>query len=119
LQSWTLVTNNDLLFFCDVETKGDLHADLQGCVWFVDKGGLDIDIHGYRDMDIHIVCLVRWMGQIIFLFDLMNMCWTERAIFLSDWMEKDGQVSCNHHLPKLVRLPLQTCTTAATHVQIT
>ena len=32
-----------------------------GCVWFEDKGGWDMAIHGFRDMDIHVVCLVGWM----------------------------------------------------------
>jgi hypothetical protein len=48
------------LGFDQVFAAGNLKDD--GCVWFEDKSGWDIAIHGYKDMDIHVVCLVGWMG---------------------------------------------------------
>jgi len=104
-----------LAFSCDVDTKGDLHADLQGCVWFVDKGGLDIDIHGYRDMDIHIIYLVGRMGRAIFLFGSMDMCWTGRAIFcLVGWTREMQSPPI-----QIGEVTQKTCTTTAIHVQNT
>ena len=51
-----------------------------GCVWFEDKGGWDMAIHGFRDMDIHVVCLVGWMGRAIFLFGWMDeIAWDENT----------------------------------------
>ena len=91
---------------------------MYGCVCSR-TGWIDMDIHGYRDMDIHVIYLVGRIGRVIFLFGSMDMYWTRRAIFLFGWMNKDGQGRCSHHLLKLVMLPLQTCTTAATHVQNT
>jgi len=29
-------------------------------------------IYGFQDMDIHVVCLVGWMGRAIFLFGWMD-----------------------------------------------
>ena len=37
-------------------------------------------IPGFRDMDIHVVCLVGWMGRAIFLFGLMDkIAWDENT----------------------------------------
>jgi hypothetical protein len=43
-------------------------VDTRGCIWFEDKGGWDMVIHGFWDMDIHFICLVGRMGRAIFLF---------------------------------------------------
>ena len=43
-----------------------------GCVWFKDQVGWDMMIHRYWDKDIHVVCLARWMGRVIFLFGWMD-----------------------------------------------
>jgi len=56
------------------------------------QGGLGIDIHGYQDKDIHIICLVERMGRAIFLFGSMHMCWAGRAIFFG-WMDKGDAVT--------------------------
>ena len=37
-------------------------------------------IHEFRDMDIHVVCLVGWMGRGIFLFGWMDkIAWDENT----------------------------------------
>ena len=37
-------------------------------------------IHGFRDMDIDVVCLVGWMGRAIFLFGWMDeIVWDENT----------------------------------------
>jgi hypothetical protein len=38
------------------------------CGWFDDKGGWDMAIYRFRDMNIHVVFLVGWMRRVIFLF---------------------------------------------------
>jgi hypothetical protein len=50
------------------------------CVWFEDKGGWDMAIHGFWDIDIHVVCLVGWMERVIFLFRWMDeIVWGENT----------------------------------------
>jgi hypothetical protein len=63
-------------------------------------------IHGFVDTDMHVVCLVGWIGRANFLFGWMDICRIGQAIFLFGWMNEDREDSCSHHLPKLVMLPL-------------
>ena len=48
------------------------YAIVLGCVWFEDKSEWDMAIHEFRDMDIHVIFLVGWMGRAIFLFGWMD-----------------------------------------------
>jgi hypothetical protein len=61
------------LFFrnCNIFSSAVTFIPL-GSVWFQDKGGWDMAIHEFWDMDIHVVCLVGWMRRVIFLFGWMD-----------------------------------------------
>ena len=57
-QTCCLIAKRSKLAIRD-QAKKRKHSE---CVCFENKGGWNMAIYGFRDMNIHVVCLVGWMG---------------------------------------------------------